>query len=381
MSNFGLLAADATVQTFGAVSGFLQESFFNVLTGNFKGIGDAFISLGEQSLKTWLNVISQMVTAWLVSGLVSLFDGPGGGPGFGGGGGGGGGGFLQSAGRSITGAGVAAGAKAGVSALFGGAAAATTGAGSAAAGATFNASVGLAAPAAAGGGTTAAGVRLASQGAKLAATGAQSGFTSGAIASAGALAIPVIAHSIISLLTTQGAGNAPPAVRYGRVAPQVLGLFEERTRNVPSDWHVSFDAALGSILSQSHGLTGLEAGIWRRNQTVAELNVLLREAGGMTGVTADDLPDPILFAAHGFSGVTTRPTGFVTSEFGQPERVRIEPVGRRGDAAGGDTINIGTLYMGGRVASTAEKRKLARELEAITGRIKAARHKARKGKA
>lgn len=50
-----------------------------------------------------------------------------------------------------------------------------------------------------------------------------------------------------------------------------------------------------------------------------------------------------IVAQHGFHGMTTRPTSFITSEFGQPERVDITPGG--GSRGGGQGSNSEMLFL------------------------------------
>jgi len=73
MKSFGELAVDSTVRTFGFMTTFIQEGFFNFLTGNFKGIGDAFVGMAKSILQTWTNMIAQMVAQWAASKIAGYF--------------------------------------------------------------------------------------------------------------------------------------------------------------------------------------------------------------------------------------------------------------------------------------------------------------------
>ena len=68
-SNFGLNAANATTATFGVLRGGLHEGFFNFLTGNFEGISASFENLGLKIVNIWSDVVAQMVTSWVASGI------------------------------------------------------------------------------------------------------------------------------------------------------------------------------------------------------------------------------------------------------------------------------------------------------------------------
>jgi TP901 family phage tail tape measure protein len=383
MRSFGTLAADSTVQTFGFMTTFIQEGFFNFLTGNFKGIGDAFVNMGKSILQTWTNLIAQMVARWAASKIAEYFDMtlPGGG---GSGSGGGSGDVGKTVLKTVADTAIKQGLKAGYNWLTGGAA------GTAAAGAEFTGSVGMAAPAVqitpglstgggiGGGAQYAAGGTAAGTAAGMAAAGSSFGAAAPGVA---AMAAPgYAAGASFTGTAVAGAGYAIPAVgiilaasailrahspevetdeagyRYGKVGSDIMSLWERKVygpagyQGSGQDIGTSFDTEVGEAMAFRSDLRGLEGGTARRDNMLHVFNARMDEALGTKApdITAADLPDPILFAAQGYSGVTTRPTTFVTSEYGQSERVNIEPMGRGGSSSQSEMLReIGSAIIRG----------------------------------
>lgn len=381
-ADFSAAGANAMIGTFGAMQKGLSQVFFDVVTLQFDDLGASFEGLGKRILGIWLDLIAQMVVAWLTSPIASFF-----------------GGQPVSFGQAPTVAGALSSAGVTIAqpgffdrpigSFFGGSEAINT-PGAEHLGVFGN----LGGPLGGFGnvtvrdvlGTGAIGLGAALTG-LAAAKGdkAETGLRIASTAIAGGLAFDSLgglaAGAGVGLLGAGlgflfGGGERRPTFLSDELSPQAFGdaaeIFRSRGFDEGTAQLLAARAANAVENTGEGRFTGSKKNIddLRRNFT-SEVNQVLREQFG-PGFAPFSPAGRTVFAQRGFSGIVERPTGFVAGEAG-PERVRVEPIGRGGRDAGGD-VTIHIDLRGSVVTSRREIDLLARRIEASIRRNARLRH-------